>query len=112
MLPSFYSSADFAIWPGHNSVSIVEAMSTGLPVIIPESKWIDHLLKYENGFSYPEGDVAELRKRICILLNNVELRREMGRRSRELVEKELNWNTIAEQYLNAYNSVMEKRPKL
>jgi glycosyltransferase involved in cell wall biosynthesis len=33
----------------------------------------------------------------------------MGKRSRELVEKELNWNKIAEEYLRVYNSVMENR---
>jgi glycosyltransferase involved in cell wall biosynthesis len=107
-LPSFYSSADFAVWPGHHSVSIIEAMSTSLPVIIPESRWINHVLKYENGFTYPEGNVAELCKRICILLNNVELRRIMGQRSRELVEKELNWSSIAEEYLRAYDLILRK----
>jgi len=111
-LPSFYSAADFAVWPGHHSISVIEAMSTGLPIIIPESRWMNHLLKFENGFSYTEGDVAGLRKRIHILLNNVELRREMGKRSRELVEKELNWNSIAEEYLRVYNSVLEKRNQL
>lgn len=111
-LPSFYSAADFAVWPGHHSISIIEAMSTGLPVIIPKSEWIHHLLEFKNGFSFPEGDVAELRERIGILLDNVELRREMGKRSRELVEQELNWNRIAEEYLKIYNSVLEKRNQL
>lgn len=111
-LPSFYSAADFAIWPGHHSISIIEAMSTGLPIIIPQSEWMDHLLKFENGFSYAEGDVAGLRKCIHVLLDNVELRREMGKRSRKLVEKELSWNNIAEEYLRIYNSLLEGRLKL
>jgi glycosyltransferase involved in cell wall biosynthesis len=106
-LPSFYNAADFAVWPGHHSISIIEAMSTGLPIIIPKSEWMSHLLKLENGFSYHEGDVAELRKRIRILLNNVELRREMGKRSRKLVEQELSWNKIAEEYLGIYDSLLE-----
>ena len=108
-LPSFYSAADFAVWPSHHSISMIEAMSTGLPLIIARSNWTNHLLEYQNGFSYPEGDATELHKCICILLNNAKLRREMGLRGRELVEKELNWNTIAEQYLKLYNSVIEKR---
>jgi glycosyltransferase involved in cell wall biosynthesis len=69
---------------------------------------MDHLLKFENGFSYAEGDVAGLRKRIHILLGNVELRREMGKRSRELVEQELCWDRIAEKHLKIYNSILEK----
>jgi 1,4-alpha-glucan branching enzyme len=84
-------------------------MSTGLPVVIPKSKWTNHLLKNENGFSYQEGEIAELRRCIRTLLNNVELRREMGRRGRELVKRELNWSNIAEEYLKIYTSVLETR---
>jgi len=111
-LPSFYSAADFAVWPGHHSISIIEAMSTGLPIIIPNSKWTNYLLKNKNGLSYPEGDTAELRRRICALLNSMKSRREMGRRSRELVENELNWTTIAEEYLKVYNSIIDERCQL
>jgi len=107
-LPSFYSAADFAVWPAHHSISIIEAMATGLPVLIPESKWTNHLLKYDNGFAYPEGNINELRKYINIMLNDSELREQMGLKSRELVDKELNWEVISKKYLKCYNLVLRR----
>ena len=108
-LPIFYSAADFAIWPGHHSVSILEAMSTGLPVIIARSKWTNHLLEYKNGFDYEEGNIEALRPYIQTLLENGDLRREMGRKSRKLVEKKLNWNNLTKKYVEVYRKVAKSR---
>jgi len=105
-LPNFYSAADFAIWPGHHSISIIEAMSTGLPVIIARSKWTNHLLEYKNGFDFDEGDVKALRTYIQTLLENDDLRTDMGSKSRKLVQKKLNWNNIAKKYLEVYQMMM------
>ena len=101
-LPSFYSAADFAVWPGSPSISIIEAMSTSLPVIIARSKWTNHLLEYGNGFDFSEGDVEALRACIQSLLENDDLRQKMGETSRKIVEEKLNWNNIARQYIEAY----------
>lgn len=106
-LPYFYSAADIGVWPGHHSITIIEAMSTGLPVIIPRSKWMNHLLEYKNGFSYTEGNTEELRAHIERLIENTKLRQDMGNRSRELVEDKLNWNLIAARTLKIYSELIE-----
>lgn len=107
-LPSFYSAADIAVWPGSCSISIIEAMSMSLPVIIKESKWTNHLLQSGNGFSYREGDVEALRKCISTLIEDKELRQSMGHNSRKLVENKLNWNNIARQYIEVYRQSSAK----
>ena len=106
-LPSFYSASDIAVWPGSCSISIIEAMSMGLPVIIKESKWTNHLLESGNGFSYKEGDIEALRKCISRLIEDGKLRHSMGRKSRRLVEDKLNWDNIAKQYIRIYQSCLE-----
>lgn len=105
-LPNYYNLADFAVWPGHHSISILEAMSTGLPVIIPKSKWLNHLLEYANGFEYSEGDVEELRTCVKKLVLDEKTRTAMGHRSRKLIEDKLNWNTIAKTYLDLYQKIV------
>lgn len=105
-LPSLYNAADFAIWPGTFSISIIEAMACGLPVIIARSKWTAHYLDYNNGYSFNVGNIPKLNGAILNLLSSKELRESMGSNSRKLVEEKLNWDTIAIQYDNVYTRVV------
>lgn len=101
-LPDFYNAADFAIWPGSFSISVIEAMACGLPVIIAKSNWTTHHLEYKNGFSFKAGDTKTLSSLSLRLSQSPKLRMQMGEMSRKLVEEKLNWNTIANQYLDVY----------
>jgi glycosyltransferase involved in cell wall biosynthesis len=107
-LSDFYSASDIAVWPGLSSISIVEAVSTGLPIVIARYPVEIFALENENGFAFKIGNLKELRKCLEILIYNDNLRREMGRRSRQLVEQKLNWKTITTQYLSAYNLALNK----
>lgn len=103
-LPSFFNAADIAVWPGSFSISIVEAMACNLPIAIAKSDWTSHYLEYENGYSFKVGDIDGLRSILLKLVNDPELRKTMGTRSRKLVEDKLNWNVIAMAYINAYRN--------
>jgi len=107
-LPKFFSAADLAIWPYGFSISIQEAISTSLPIIINQSDSGDHLIEYENGLNFPEKDIEALRKCITLLLENEVLRLEMGKKSRKLVEERLSWTRIVERTLNLYESHAEQ----
>lgn len=110
-LPNYYNAADIAVWPGVPSISIIEAMSTGLPVIIsgyakPREDAYDtsHLIANNNGFSFQRGNIAELTSCIRTLASDKSLRNVMSVRSRVLVENKLNWTKITEQLVNTYQS--------
>jgi glycosyltransferase involved in cell wall biosynthesis len=105
-LPNFYNAADFAVWPGAFSISIVEAMACGLPIIIAKSDWTSHYLEYENGYSFEAGDVHKLSSLLLTLVKDDKTRRLMGTKSRKLVEDKLNWDTVATKYLEVYKSIM------
>jgi len=105
-LPDFYSASDIAVWPGVSSISIVEAASIGLPVIMTKSPIETYAMEYENGFAFERGNINELREYLKILIHNEETRKDMGRRSRLLVERRLNWRSITVQYLNAYKHAL------
>lgn len=107
-LPDLYNAADFAVWPGHHSISMIEAMSVGLPLVIPRSKLTNYLLDYKNGLDFVEGDTSGLRACIQVMLEDEELRRNMGVRSCKLVKDRLNWNTIAERYIEVLQSAIKK----
>jgi glycosyltransferase involved in cell wall biosynthesis len=105
-LPAFFAASDIAVWPGLSSISIVEACSVGLPVIIADSPTEIYSIEDGNGFVFEPGNVAELRKYLKRLICDDKLRKDMGMKSRLLVEKKLNWETIAYQFLDMYKSIV------
>lgn len=101
-LPAFYSASDIAVWPGSSSISIVEAASVGLPVVIARSPVEIYAIENGNGFAFERKNISELREYLRILIHNEKMRKDMGRKSRLLVEQKLNWRAITLQYLDAY----------
>lgn len=108
-LNSFYSASDIGVWPGLSSTSIIDAASNSLPLIIARYPVESYAVVNGNGFMFEIDNVKELRKYLEILIYNDKLRKEMGLRSRELVERKLNWKTITLLYLDAYTSVLGTR---
>lgn len=104
-LPKYYSAADIGVWPGSPSITIIEAMSTALPVVICKSDNTGHLLEYNNGFSFREGDIDGLKTCLEILIKDQKLRLELGSLSRKLVIDKLSWNAIAKRTLKIYEDV-------
>lgn len=110
VLPFFYSASDIAVWPGDISIGAIEAMSVRLPLITPEDEYNKTLVKNDNGFLFEMGAVKGLAEKILLLASDSKLRSIMGMRSRELVEKELNWKTITRQFISLYrDAILEKR---
>ena len=102
MLPYYYNAADIGVWPGQDSITIVEAIATGLPVIIPFSYRNIHYIENGNGFHFTKGSWKELM--ICLdrFTYDEKLRKKMKLKSRELAEKKLGGNVITEQTIDYY----------
>jgi glycosyltransferase involved in cell wall biosynthesis len=105
-LPRFYNAADFAVWPGSFSISIIEAMACGLPIIIAKSDWTSHYLEYKNGCSFKAGDINHLSSIMLRVSLDSSLRKSMGFGSRKMVEDKLNWHAIVNQYNAVYTKVV------
>jgi 1,2-diacylglycerol 3-alpha-glucosyltransferase len=105
-LPDFYNASDIAVWPGSVSISIIEAASTGLPLIVKHSTITKNVISNGNGLTYEPDNIEKLRQRLEELLTDKDLRKAMGKKSRLLVEKKLNWKSITSQYLKAYQNLL------
>ena len=101
-LPDYYNASDIAVWPGLSSISIIEAASTGLPLIISNYPIETYSIEYRNGYSFEIGNEVQLRNLLAILIYNNNKRDEMGTKSRKLVEDKLNWSNIADLYVESY----------
>jgi len=103
-LRDIYSASDIAVWPGGPSISIVEAASVSLPVIVKRSAITKYVIQYQNGFTFERENIDELREHLRILIYDEKLRKDMGCKSRLLVEQKLNWGSVTIQYLDAYST--------
>lgn len=81
---------------------ILEAMGCGLPVIASDVGGNNEIVdEGENGFLIQGDDVDTLAEKITYLIDNVEARKEMGRKSREMA-LEYDWKNIMKQYNELY----------
>ena len=104
----YYSAADFSILPSlmeATSISGLEAMATSLPLVGTRVGGIPDLIEDgKNGFLCdPEND-EDLAEKIDALLG--EDLKAFGAHSRQLVENNFAWPTIAHRTLKAYETVL------
>lgn len=95
----YYSSGDIGVWPKQCSVTMVEAMACGLPVIISDDSGTPDRVSHENGLMYRSGDVEDLKEKMKILLDQ-DTRKRMQRNATEYSQK-LDWAIISRKFLDA-----------
>ncbi len=107
-LMEYYRKSDIVIvpsfWVEAFGIVGIEAMSCSRPVIAFDTGGISEWLKDNvNGFLVSRGSYGELAEKIDLLLENRDLREQMGNTGRKLYEK----NFTKEVHVNKLLSVME-----
>jgi len=88
---------------------VLEAIGSGLPVVatrVPGSEDLVHDGK--NGLILPAKDSADMSEAQVKLINDRRRRDDMGAHSRDIA-KEYAWTLVAEQYLELYQQIAERR---
>ncbi len=109
-LLSSYHRADLLILPLTNCTannSILEAMSSGLPVVTTDVGGVRDYLDESCAFLAPKGDAETIVKKVLLLLENEELRTQIGKAAREKALKEFDWRVITKKMLEVYKKVLE-----
>ena len=104
----YYSAADLSILPSlmeATSISCLEAMAAGLPIVCTHVGGLPVLVKDGiNGFLAKPADPLSLAHCLeRLLAGNMEA---MGRASRRAVDEEFSWAKIASRTLNAYRQIL------
>ena len=110
-MPGVYRDADLFVLPSQNegmSVALLEAMASGLPVIVTPTGGTEELVD-GNGRVVPWNDPAALADALAHLAADPEARARMGRRSREIALK-FSWTAVAKAYLEACRRVAHRAP--
>lgn len=106
---SFYAAADVFCMPSlydNYPNSVLEAMSTALPVVATKVGGIPFQVKEgKNGFLVESGDETKLAQKILYLLNNPSKARKMGLENRKWVVKHFSWEESAKKLKQVYEGL-------
>ncbi len=102
-LPRHYRAADICLVPtiaqDGLSITSVEAMASGLPVIASRIGGVPYTVgDGVTGLLCEPGDPADLAAKIAHLLDDPDLRREMGLAGRRRFEADFTWEIVIERY--------------
>ena len=103
-LAEYYRSADIGVWPFQESMSMLDAAASGLPVVandcLGERERVDG-----NGLFYRQGDLGDL-VRTLQELRSPEVRRILGEAGVAKMNKRYSWTWIAEQRIRDYTEAI------
>lgn len=112
----YYQSADIFILPSHNDAGgpplvFIEAMACGLPVIGTEVGGIpEGIINGINGFIVPPKNVDELTKKLNILLDDENLRKQFGNNSLKIIrENSMTLEKKTEKIISLYKNQIKNR---
>jgi glycosyltransferase involved in cell wall biosynthesis len=95
-VPDYVSLFDVAVSPRAtfyaSPMKVIEYMALGRPVVVPATpNFLDIIDNRLNGITFEEGNEVALVQALVCLFQEPGLRRELGIRARQKVERRLNW---------------------
>ncbi len=108
-LEALFTSADLFVLPGTGGLAVQQAMAYGLPVVVAEGDGTqDDLVREENGWRVPAGDLQALIAVLRTALHDVERLRRMGQESYRIVSQEVNIEQMATVFVQAIHAVTDR----
>jgi glycosyltransferase involved in cell wall biosynthesis len=109
-LPKLYQAADvfaFSTFYEHHPFAILEALSTGLPVVTTNVGGIPETIESgKNGFLVEPFNTKQLSDRILYLLEHPAEAAEMGAKARKTIVEEYDWSIVVKQALKVYDEAL------
>ena len=89
-----------------SSLATMEAMSTGLPVIVtPVGSIREYITSGKNGLIFQKGDSYELAEKILKLIENEKMRMDLGTKARQTIIDQRNWHDTVKQIIELIQDI-------
>jgi glycosyltransferase involved in cell wall biosynthesis len=109
-LPKLYQAADvfaFSTFYEHHPFAVLEALSTGLPVVTTIVGGIPETIETgKNGFLVEPFNPKKFADKILYLLEHPEKSSEMGLLARKTILERFDWRIVVKDVLRVYNEVL------
>lgn len=103
-----YNAADIGVWPGAHSITVLEALSTGLPCILPgDDAAYRPIVEAGACLGFRTGNVASLAESLEFLLSDPDARRVLASKGRALIEQRFSWGPIASGLMEVYEEATQ-----
>ena len=109
-MPSYLAASDIFVSTSLSdgtSVSLLEAMACGLPVVVTDNPAIlEWVTDGKNGYVVRRDDVQGLSERLCSLAKDEQTRLKFGERNEAIVAERASWDTNVRGLLGIYESLV------
>ena len=108
--PNIYSLADLFIMPAESelqSIVTLEAIASGLPVIVVNKGAVPELVSQGNGFLFEPKKSKQLADHIIKILSDKKLKNTMSQKSLDFIKKH-SMNAVGNQYEKVYENLIKK----
>jgi len=108
MLAPYYRAADIAVWPTNESTSMLDAAACGLPLIVSDQIYRDHV--QGNGLIYRLNDLQSLVETL-LTLESSETRTALGAAGAEKMRREFAWTHAAQVRFQDFQQALGSTPR-
>lgn len=106
-LAEYYRAADIGVWPRQESMSMIDAAASGLPIVV--SNRLGAIERVTgNGKRYEENEISSLTT-VLRSMADAAHRREMGAVGRKKMVNEFSWSRLAQAVETDYSASLERR---
>lgn len=88
-------------------IAMIEAMACERPVVITRGSCMQHEVTQADAGLVVNCEVDDLAQALTRMLDDPELRQQMGQNGKNLVEAKFTWPRVAEEMLNAYEGILK-----
>lgn len=105
-LPTIFNAADIGIWPGDAAITAIEALSCGLPIVLPSNPGLSYVANCAGAIEFPRGDTEALTEILAVHLNDLAVDR--NQIATGCAEK-LSWHAITRDSIDIYHRCLATR---
>lgn len=108
-LGAFYRSADIGVWPTQESMSMLDALACGLPLVANDTMNAPERMD-GSGLQYRLLDLEDL---VCTLrlLRDADVRRQLGAQGARRMREEYSWEVIASRRMQEYSAALAAKSR-